>query len=493
MIPLAHMLRKIPLPSVIVRRLGLALVIPVLITLLARLSELPLAIENVASFYLFGVVVVAVASGVFPAVIASLISFLAYNFFFIEPRHTFDVRNPQDIIRLAMFLGIAVITSSIAAYGRSQADEARRRAAETAGLYELSQAIALQLDIDDAMRAVATTVCRLLDTPGCIVLLADQSGRFIEHVRVGQVPAGHGIVTVAMSNESHVVGALQVVERSPGSRLDARQRRVLDALAAQARLAVERVRLAEAAARTRALAESDQLKSALIASVSHDLRTPLAAIKGAASTLSADDVQLDAAARRDLALTIEDEADRLNRVVGNLLDMSRIEAGALPLQRDWQDLAEMIGAVMRRHAALLRQQHVTLDLAADLPLVLIHAGLIEQVFVNLLDNAGKYTPPDAYIVIRAWYDRGADAVVVSLRDNGPGIIAGELDHIFEKFYRGAVRAGVSGSGLGLAICRGIVEAHGGQIWAESPAGGGAVFLFTLPAGKPPQPESLSGS
>jgi two-component system sensor histidine kinase KdpD len=259
---------------------------------------------------------------------------------------------------------------------------------------------------------------------------------------------------------------------------------LLDVLAAQVRLAVERARMVEQVAHAQALAESDQLKSALLAAVSHDLRTPLTVMKGATSTLLLDEVAWDAATRRSLTSAIDAEIDHLDRIVGNLLSMSRVESGALPAERDWQDLAELLGAVLRRIAGQLDGRPIEVDLAPDLPLVAINATLIEQVLTNLLENALKHTAPGTPIAIVARPSTSSaepDGVVVVVRDHGPGVPPGDLERIFEKFYRGGVPPDqASGAGLGLAICKGIVEAHGGRIWATNCPEGGAAFTFTLP-------------
>lgn len=464
-------------------RYSAAILIPAAITIGMLFVEPPLESANVALLYLLAVLVTATAAGLGPGILASLISFLAFNFFFVPPLHTFHVDSPQNMLRLITFLVVAVIASGLAGYARTQAETVQLRAAEMAALYQLSQTISAQVDLDRILPVIAETTCRLLRVPACAILLYDADGRLYEHTAVGQTDPRLQAINAFMRDGPAVLGMLRVVERVPGGGLSADERRLLDTLAGQARLAVDRARLVRQVAHGEALAESDRFKSALLSSISHDLRTPLTAIKGAASTLLADDVAWDAATQRGLAQTIDGEADRLNRIVGNLLDMSRIEAGALQPGRDWQDLAELIGPVLRRMAHQLEGRPVTVELAPDLPLVAINATLIDQVFTNLIENAVKYTPPGTPIVIAAHQRDGVGRpdLVVSVRDRGPGIPPDQLARVFDKFYRGQTPGGApGGAGLGLAICKGIVEAHGGRIWAENCPDGGAAFVFTLP-------------
>ena len=229
-------------------------------------------------------------------------------------------------------------------------------------------------------------------------------------------------------------------------------------------------------------AETERLRSALLTSVSHDLRTPLAAITGAATTILESGARLDARVQQELLESVRDEAERLNRLVQNLLEMTRLESGALGLSRDWHPLEEVVGAALARLARGLASRRVAVNVPAELPLVAMDDVLIEQVLVNLLDNAVKYTPPDSPIrIIASATDR---AVTVEVADHGPGLRPGEEDKVFEKFYRGQP-AGGRGAGLGLAICQGIVKAHGGRIWAQNLPEGGVSFLFTLPLGEKP--------
>jgi two-component system sensor histidine kinase KdpD len=277
-----------------------------------------------------------------------------------------------------------------------------------------------------------------------------------------------------------IVGVIGLDGDGTGPLLTQDQRRLLDALTDQAALSVERVNLAEDLDRARLLAETERLRAALLTSLSHDLRTPLAAILGAASSLATYGDALDPAGRREMLRTIEDEAERLNRFVANLLDMTRLESGAVALKREPTDLGEVIGTTLSRAARVLDPGRVSLELAPDLPLLDLDPVLFEQVLFNLLDNAAKYAPAGSAVTVRAWRDGGT--VKVQVLDSGPGIPPGQEERIFEKFFRvHAADRQRPGTGLGLAVCRGFVEAMGGGIVAANrPGGPGAVFTITLP-------------
>ena len=257
---------------------------------------------------------------------------------------------------------------------------------------------------------------------------------------------------------------------------------MLEAFGGLAALALERAQLAEEAERARLQVETERMRSSLLSSVSHDLRTPLAGITGAASSLLAGDQALDASTRRELTQSIYDEANRLNVLVRNLLDMTRLESGAIHVNKAWQPLEEVIGAALTRMDSALASRPVEVRLSDELPLVPLDEVSIEQVLVNLLENAMRYTPSGSPIELSAWPD--GTLVVVEVADRGPGLAPGDEVRVFEKFYR--AQASPHGVGLGLAICRGIVEVHGGRIWAENRPGGGVAFRFELPIeGQPP--------
>jgi two-component system sensor histidine kinase KdpD len=266
---------------------------------------------------------------------------------------------------------------------------------------------------------------------------------------------------------------------------------LLETFASQTALGLERAALAAEAQQAQVQVATERLRSSLLSAVSHDLRTPLAAIAGAASSLVEEHTLLDASTRHELSQTIYEEAERLNRLVNNLLDMTRLEAGTIQVHKEWQPLEEVVGAALTRLEVQLHNRPVTTQLPADLPLVPLDSVLIEQVLINLLDNAVKYTAPGSPIALAAWTTE--DTVTVEVADRGPGLPPGEEQRIFEKFYRTSRTAMPSGTGLGLTICRGMVAVHGGRMWAENRPGGGTTVRFTLPLTGTPPPMAPEGA
>jgi two-component system sensor histidine kinase KdpD len=282
-----------------------------------------------------------------------------------------------------------------------------------------------------------------------------------------------------------LVGVLGVRPTDPKQFQDPVVRQLLETFAAQAALALERALLAERAQREAVAVEAERLRTSLLSSLSHDMRTPLGAITGAVSSVLEDKGALSEATRRDLLQTAFEEAQHMNRLIANLLDMIRVESGALEVQKEWQSLEEPLGVALIRLEDRLRDHPVQVRLPPDLPAVPLDEVLIEQVFINLLENAIKYTPAQTPIEVSAEVTGGQ--IRVDVADRGPGLPPGDEGRIFDKFYRAPASSAASGVGLGLTICRGIITAHGGRIWAEHRPGGGAVFRFTLPLSAPPPP------
>jgi two-component system sensor histidine kinase KdpD len=485
-IPGAWLVRAFSRLTGVIARLGwpmryaLALLSTALVTVVMALSGLALEPANISLIYLLAVLFTATTAGVGAGVLASVLSFLAYNFFFVEPLYVLTVASPQDVVRLISFLIAALLASSLAGLVHLQAEQLGQRAAELESLYALSQATSAAVDLDQILPAIAATTVDLLQVAGCTFTVQTQSA-----TRVFQAPPlrvtttdDPGAIAAPLRVDDRVLGSMQVLPW-PEQVLHAAQRQLLATLASQAALAVERARLVAEAAEAQALAASDRLKSALLSSVSHDLRTPLAAIKGIATALRQHDVPWNSAVGEQMLDTLADEADRLNRLVGNLLDMSRIEGGALNPARQWEDIGDIVGGVLSRMRPQFHGRKLTVNIPDDLPLVWANAALIDQVLNNLIDNALKYTPDGTPITISAEV-RDAD-LWVAVADQGPGIMAEAFPHIFDKFFRiSGPEQHADGTGLGLAICKGIVEAHGGGIWAENLPAGGARFVFTLP-------------
>jgi two-component system sensor histidine kinase KdpD len=473
-----------------------------------------LAVGSISLVFLTAVLVSAATFGLWPSLYACLVSVLAYNFFFLPPLYTFTIADPENVVALFFFLATALIAGNLASGVRAQALAARQRARTTDQLYQFSRKLAGIVTMDDLLWATAYQVAAMLKLR-VVLLLPEGEGIA---VRAGyppedlldegdlaaamwcwrnNLPAGRGADTLPGARRLFLplrtgrgpVGVLGIDRddsEAPreGPLLEPEQQRLLDALADQAAVAIERVNLAEDVDRSRLLAETERLRSALLTSISHDLRTPLAAILGSASSLESYHALLDDAARRELLATIREEAERLNRFVGNLLDMTRLESGALAPMLEATDLGEAVGAVLGRAARVLAEHRVEMDLAPDLPLLPLDPVLFEQVLFNLLDNAAKYAPPGTTVRLRAWHEaQGAGNGVVRLQviDEGPGIPDEALERVFDKFHRvpGGDRQR-AGTGLGLAICRGFVEAMGGSIQAANRSDRpGAVFTVTL--------------
>jgi two-component system, OmpR family, sensor histidine kinase KdpD len=503
---------------------GWGLLAVVLSTLVAWAMLPYFALANLIMVYLVGVVIVATRCGRGPSILASVLSVAAFDFFFVPPYLTFAVSDVEYVITFSVMLLVALVISTLTVRLRQQVNVAQQREQRVAALYAMSREFASNRGIEKVLRAAVRNIHQMFDSQ-VVILLPNAVGGLQAwgnvagwwgdgvHERTVFAPDAHehGVAQwvydhgqmagqstdtlsgakalyLPLNGSRGTIGVLGVRPAQLGRFLAPEQMHLLETFASQAALALERVELAREAHHAQMRAETEQMRSSLLSSVSHDLRTPLAAITGALSGLREGGVTLDSATRADLIQMAYDEAEHLNRLVGNLLDMTRIESRGVQVQKEWQPLEEVIGAALTRLDQQLSDRPLTTALPPDLPLVPLDSVLIEQVLINLLENAIKYTPHDTPIEISA--TAAPDAVTVAVADRGPGIPPGDEQRIFEKFYRVADAAG--GVGLGLAICKGMVEAHGGRIWAENRPGGGALFRFTLPLdGTPPQlvPES----
>jgi two-component system, OmpR family, sensor histidine kinase KdpD len=464
-----------------------------------------IGVENIGLVFLIAIVGISVRFGLWPSLFASVVSALCYNFFFTEPYYAFTISDPKDVVAVVFFTIVAVVVSNVASRARNQAVAAMARARTTDLLYAFSRKLAGVGTLDDVLWATAYQTALMLKVR--VVILLPENGSIA--VKVGYPPedrlydadiaaakwawqndrsAGRGSDTLPgakrlflpMRTGRGAIGVIGIDSDKPGPLLTPDQRRLLDALIDQSALAIERVRLVEDLERAKRTAEADRLRSALLTSISHDLKTPLAAVIGAAGTLRDLSNALSDGEKADLLATVVDEAERLNRFISNLLDMTKLEAGAIVPNAAPHDIGEIVGSALRRASKILAHHHVELEFAADLPMLDLDAVLFEQVLFNLLDNAAKYSPEGTTIRIQSWRDR--DSVCLQVLDEGDGIPAAELEHIFGKFYRvekgDQVRAG---TGLGLAISRGFVEAMHGTITAANRADRtGAVFAIRLP-------------
>ncbi len=472
----------------------------------AQLLQPLVGLESVDLIFLTAVVGIAVRFGLAPSLVAVGLASLAYNFFFLPPTWTLTVADPTNVAALVLFTVVAVVVSNLAGRARRQAVAAAQRTRVTEALYAFSRKLASSGVLDDVLWASAYQIASMLRLNVVLLLPSEATlavaAAYPPEDRLDAAdlaaarwtfdrasPAGRGADTLPgakrlflpMRTSRGVVGVIGLDSERPGPLLTPDGRRLLDALADQAGLAVERVHLVQDLDRARLAAETDRLRQALLTSISHDLKTPLAAILGAASTLRDLDADLSAPDKTELVGTVIEEAQRLNRFIANLLDMTRLEAGAVRPNLAPADVGEIVGSALARGAAILAGHHVEADLAPDLPTLPLDAVLFEQVLFNLLDNAAKYAEAGTTIRVEARRDGGA--VVLRILDEGPGIPTGELEQVFDKFYRArkadAVRAG---TGLGLAISRGFVEAMGGTIGATNRTDrSGAVFTITLPA------------
>ncbi len=464
-----------------------------------------LAAANLVMAYLLAVVVIAARYGRGPSVFATFCSVAAFDVFFVPPYFTFAVADTQHLLTFGVMLVVGLVIGGLTVRVRQQADAARQREQQTAALYAMSRELAQTLAVPDLVAAAARHIHAVFGADVAVLLpsregalqvsgpagftVADNDRELARWVLDHGERAGLGTATSGAARAVYLPllghrAPLGVVAVQPalGRALSEDTMRQLDAFVTQTALALERARLADEAQDARVRAEGERLRSSLLASVSHDLRTPLAAITGAATTMLDPSAQLTEPTRHELLESVRHEAERLNRLVQNLLEMTRLEAGAVHLRREWHPLEEVVGAALGRLATALGRRRVAVTIPRDLPLVAIDDVLIEQVFVNLLDNAVKYTPPGS--PIRIVVTSSHPNVFVEIADGGPGLPRGDEDKVFDKFYRVAP-GGPRGAGLGLAVCRGIVEAHGGRIWAQNLPGSGVAFFFTLPLAESP--------
>jgi len=433
-----------------------------------------LDITLIALLYLIPLGLITAFWGLGPGIASALFSFLAINYFFIEPYYTLSVHRSTDVVILAIFFVVAVVISQLV--GRMQAGlaAATAREREATQLYELSTILAGLHDERSIVQMLAKQVHLILQ--GDHVQLGITGAQpFIIHMPESNKPVRPPELIIPVQSARGVLGEIQLWKTSYP--ISSETKRLFQTFASQGALALERARLVEAESRAKVLEESDQLKSILLSSVSHELRTPLSTIKAAASSLRGHEVSWDSQASVELIAAIDEEADHLNMLVGNLLDMSRIESGALKPRREWNILSEIVGSVLVRMRHQAEEHQVIVDLPDTLPLIPVDYVQMEQVFTNLISNSLKYTPPNSTIRIRAIVEK--ETLHVEVSNQGPQIPSEHLERVFDKFYRFTAAERITGTGLGLSICKGIVEAHGGRIWVEN-IEDGLAFNFILP-------------
>ena len=462
-------------------------------------------LENVDLVLLTAVVGVAVRYGLWPSLLATVAASLCYNFFFLPPVYTFTIADPTNVAAFFLFMVIAILVANVAGRVRAQADTATGRVRSTELLYAFSRKLTGTATLDDVLWATAYQIALMLKVRVVLLLpqddvLAVMAG-YPPEDQLDQAdlaaanwawandrPAGRGADTLPgakrlflpMRTGRGPIGTIGVDSDKSGPLFTPDQRRLLDALVDQGAIAIERVLLVEDMDRVKRTVESDRLRGALLTSISHDLKTPLASVLGSASALRDLGHELDEAQSNELLATVIEESERLNRFIANLLDMTKLESGAIAPNTARHDVGEIVGSALRRASKILAHHKVRLDLAAGLPMLELDAVLFEQAIFNLLDNAAKYSPEGTTVTIRG--AREGDAIVLQIADEGNGIPPAELDSVFDKFYRAEKGDHVRpGTGLGLAISRGFVEAmHGSIVAANRTDRAGAVLTIRLP-------------
>ncbi|HSN13378.1 MAG TPA: ATP-binding protein [Anaeromyxobacteraceae bacterium] len=465
-------------------------------------------VPDIEMLFLLGVVLTALTSSRKASLAAAALAVVAYDFFFVPPPFTLDVADARYLLTFGMMFGVSLIVATLTHRLREGQHAAFVREHRSSVLYALTRGLGAAGDERGVAEACVEAAAAAFDAeavffrvrgdqvapvaamPASTVLEPSEMEVARWVVARGQ-PAGLGadvlaaepVLCAPVRAWGEVAAVLAV--RPQGARIpDVDERSLLEAMGRQAALALDRVRLSEEARQSTLRAETERLRSGLLSAVSHDFRTPLAAVVGAATTLRDEADVLDDATRRELTEAICDEAERLERLVSNLLDMTRLDSGAVEPKREWVPLDEVLGSALGRLERMLAGRQVTTTLHADAAMVSIDPILIEQLIVNLLENAAKYTPSNSVIELSA--ARAGAAVVLDVSDRGPGIPAGEEERIFERFRRGA-HPGVRGVGLGLAVSRAIATAHGGTLVASGRPGGGATFRLTLPLPAEPPP------
>lgn len=428
----------------------------------------------IALLYLIPLGMITAFWGLGPGVTSAFVVFLTFNYFFIQPYYTFTVHRPTDVVVLIVFLVVAVVISQLVGNAQAGLAAATAREREATQLYELSTALAGSHD-DHAIAQILARQIYAVSQGEHVELNIAAAQPFMLHLPDENRPTRTPELIVSIQAARGMLGEIRLWRTVPA--ITSSERRLLQTFASQGALALERAWLVQAESRARVLEESDELKSAILSSVSHELRTPLSTIKAAASSLRSRDVSWDSPARTDLIAAIDDEADHLNMLVGNLLDMSRIESGVLKPKREWNILPEIVEGVLGRMKHLAGEHKFDVDVSESLPLVPVDYVQMEQVFTNLVSNSLKYAPAHSVVGIRARLE--GQAIHVQVSNQGPQVPPEDLERIFDKFYRITAADRVTGTGLGLSICRGIIEAHGGRIWAEN-VSDGLVFNFTLP-------------
>jgi two-component system sensor histidine kinase KdpD len=471
-------------------------------TVLCELLRPFLAPTNMVMFYLLAVVVASVRLSRKAAIATSFLGVLAFDFFFIPPRMTFAVADTQYLMTFIGLFVVGVVISTLVARSKERAEVMRAREVHTASLYYLSRDLAASVDTGAVLKAVLMNVEEALNAQ-VVILLPEGERLDIQATSEGlsldikeqavadwafrnNHPAGRAtdtlvsaaLIYLPLKTPASVLGVMGVKLENEHEYHSQDNRRLLDAFATQAAMAMERIQFSRQAEQTQILQARENLERALLNSISHDLRTPLVTVTGVLSSLKEEGAHISDGVRKELLETAFSEAERLNRFVGNLLDMTRIEAGAVRLNSEPCDVQDLVGCALAALDTRLGSREVSFKMLPIMPLVPMDLVLMTQVLVNLLDNSLKYSPSGSLIEVIASIE--VLWLVLEVADRGPGVPEHDLKRVFDKFYRIPIPEGAGGTGLGLSICKGIVEAHGGRISAENRTGGGLSIVIRLP-------------
>ena len=480
----------------------MSILLVILVTVLADYVKLTVDHANIVVFYLLIVVIAAFFWGKGPAILVSFLSVIFFDYFLVPPYLSFAVSDFQYIFTFSGLLAVGLMISSLASRNRVQAAETKEYEAQTEMLYRLSSGLAASESLDEVLQVVMDNVGKIFGCKTAIFIFSKDKMEIIKvnpgfplddnekaiaswafsnkksagrYTRVLEAAKGHYL---PLSTFQGVTGVLGVYFESKTTILSQKEENLLSALANQSAVAIQRAGLAEISRKMELINRTEKLQTALLNSISHDLRTPLVSITGAISSLLEDSGGIDSKQKRELLETAYKESARLNGLVGNLLDMSRVEAGTLKLRIHPVELRDLIGTVLRELKDKIEYRELTIKIPEDFPEILLDFTLMMRVFINLIDNALKYSTPDMPVAITAGI-LGKYAEI-KIRDYGPGVPEEDLEKIFQKFYRVVKPDQVNGTGLGLSICKGIVEAHNGIIKAENNAKKGATFTVLLP-------------
>jgi two-component system sensor histidine kinase KdpD len=464
-----------------------------------------LGLVNIAMLYLLGTTVAALRLGRGPSVVIAIANTLAFDFFFVPPVFSFDVEDVRYLFTLIVMLIVALVIANLMVSIRRHREVADAREQRTGVLYAMSRELAVATDAQAMAAAAVRHICAVFHSTA-VVLIADASGRLSPipfaddtacaaphscspHIdlKFAQEVVARGercikdAIYLPLQGTRRVKGVIVVCPQPPYRVLPAEQLNLLDAFAAQLALSLQRARLAEAAEAARISAERALLRNTLLASISHDLRTPLAAIAGAGSLIAQPEYGLNVDRRTTLGKLIERKARDMSQLLTNVLDLMQMEFGGRVLRSDWHAIDDLVAVALRSSESRMAQLRIELMLPPELPLILVEPTLIVQILSNLLENAAKYTPPGTTVTICA--TARDENIVISVADDGPGLPAGDPEHLFEKFQRGRSESNIVGVGLGLAICRAAARLHGGDIHAFTSPEGGARFDISLPAAR----------